>query len=63
MWFIQLAKYTERDEESVKSIRSLMDYNRFGPTDDAYLSDSAAIYLIPVADWSKEGTYCTKFLL
>jgi len=47
---VQLTKYSERGEEYVKSLRSLMDYNRLGPTDDAYLSDSPAIYLIPVAE-------------
>jgi len=46
----QLTKYSERGEEYVKSLRSLMDYNRLSPTDDAYLSDSPPIYLIPVAD-------------
>ena len=46
----QLTKYSERGEEYVKSLRSLMEYNRLIPTDDAYLSDSPPIYLIPVAD-------------
>ncbi len=46
----QLTKYSERGEEYVKGLRSLMDYNRLNPTDDAYLSDDPPIYLIPVAD-------------
>ena len=46
----QLTKYSERGEEYVKSLRSLMDYNRLSPTDDAYLSNSPPIYLIPVAE-------------
>lgn len=46
----QLTKYSERGEEYVKSLRSLMEYNLLGPTDDAYLSKGAPIYLIPKAD-------------
>ena len=46
----QLTKYSERGEEYVKGLRSLMDYNRLNPTDDAYLSNSPPIYLVPVAD-------------
>ena len=46
----QLTKYSERGEEYVKGLRSLMDYNRLSPADDAYLSDDPPIYLIPVAD-------------
>ena len=46
----QLTKYSERGEEYVKGLRSLMEYNRLSPADDAYLSDDPPIYLIPVAD-------------
>lgn len=46
----QLTKYSERGEEYVKGLRSLMDVNQLGPTDDAYLSKDSPIYLIPVAE-------------
>jgi len=46
----QLTKYSERGEEYVKSLRSLMDYNRLSPADDAYLSKDPPIYLVPTAD-------------
>jgi len=46
----QLTKYSERGEEYVKGLRSLMDYNLLKPTDDAYLSDDPPIYLVPVVD-------------
>jgi uncharacterized FlgJ-related protein len=46
----QLTKYSERGDEYVKGLRSLMEYNRLSPADDAYLSDDPPIYLIPVAD-------------
>jgi len=46
----QLTKYSERGEEYVRGLRSLMEYNRLSPADDAYLSDAPPIYLIPVAD-------------
>jgi len=46
----QLTKYSERGEAYVKSLRSLMEYNVLGPTDDAYLSKDAPIYLVPKAD-------------
>ncbi len=46
----QLTKYSERGEEYVKGLKSLMEYNRLGPTDDAYLADDPPIFLIPVAD-------------
>lgn len=45
-----LTKYSERGEEYVKSLRSLMEYNRLGPTDDAYLSKDAPIYLVRKAE-------------
>jgi len=46
----QLTKYSERGEEYVKTLKSLMEYNRLNPADDAYLSDDPPIYLIPVAE-------------
>jgi len=46
----QLTKYSERGEEYVKGLKSLMEYNRLSPVDDAYLSDKPQIFLIPVAD-------------
>ena len=46
----QLTKYSERGEEYVKGLRSLMDYNLLIPTDDAYLSDDPPIYLIPLEE-------------
>ena len=46
----QLTKYSERGEEYVKGLRSLMEYNRLAPADDAYLSDDPPIYLVPVAE-------------
>ncbi len=46
----QLTKYSERGEAYVKSLRSLMEYNLLSPTDDAYLSKDAPIYLVPKAD-------------
>jgi len=46
----QLTKYSERGEEYVKGLKSLMEYNRLSPVDDAYLSNDPPIFLIPVAD-------------
>lgn len=46
----QLTKYSERGEEYVKGLKSLMEYNRLSPVDDAYLSNDPPIYLIPLAD-------------
>ncbi len=46
----QLTKYSERGEEYVKSLRSLMEHNKLDPTDDAYLSKDAPIYLVPKAE-------------
>lgn len=46
----QLTKYSERGEEYVKGLKSLMEYNRLSPADDAYLSNDPPIYLIPVAE-------------
>jgi uncharacterized FlgJ-related protein len=46
----QLTKYSERGEEYVKGLKSLMEYNRLGPADEAFLSEGPPIYLIPVAE-------------
>jgi uncharacterized FlgJ-related protein len=46
----QLTKYSERGEEYVRGLRSLMEYNRLSPADDAYLSDNTPIYLVSAAD-------------
>jgi len=46
----QLTKYSERGEEYVKSLRSLMEHNKLGPADDAYLSKDAPIYLVRKAE-------------
>ena len=46
----QLTKYSERGEEYVKGLKSLMDYNQLSPADDAYLTDDPPIYLVPVVD-------------
>jgi uncharacterized FlgJ-related protein len=46
----QLTKYSERGEDYVKGLRSLMDINRLAPADDAYLSKNPPIYLVPVAE-------------
>ena len=45
-----LTKYSERGEEYVKGIKSLMDNNRLSPADDAYLSADPPIYMVPVAE-------------
>lgn len=46
----QLTRYSEKGDEYVKSLLSMMEHNRLGPTDDAYLSNNAPIYLIPEKD-------------
>lgn len=46
----QLTKYSERGEEYVKSLRSLMDYNKLNPADDAYLAKELPIYLIAASE-------------
>ena len=46
----QLTKYSERGEEYVKGLKSLMEYNRLSPADDAYLSKDPPIFLIPKAE-------------
>ncbi len=45
----QLTKYSERGEEYVKGLKSLMDYNHLHPVDSAYLADGNTIFLIPAA--------------
>lgn len=45
----QLTQYSERGEAYVKTLKSMMDYNRLSPADDAYLSDGPPIYLVPIA--------------
>ena len=45
-----LTKYSERGEEYVQGLKSMINNNRLGPTDDAYLSNDPPIYLIPVVD-------------
>jgi uncharacterized FlgJ-related protein len=45
-----LTKYSERGEEYVKGLKSLMDYNQLGPVDDAYLANDLPIFLIPFTD-------------
>lgn len=46
----QLTRYSERGEEYVKTLKSLMEYNRLIPTDDAYLSKDPPIYMVPAPD-------------
>ena len=46
----QLTKYSERGEEYVKGLRSLMEFNRLSPADEAYLSKNPPIYLVPVSN-------------
>lgn len=46
----QLTKYSERGEEYVKTLKSLMEYNRLDPADDAYLSNDPPIFLVPAAE-------------
>jgi len=46
----QLTKYSERGDDYVKSLRSLMEYNKLNQTDDAYLSKDDPIYLVRKAE-------------
>jgi len=46
----QLTKYSERGEEYVKGLKSMMEFNHLGPVDDAYLADERPVFLLPVAD-------------
>ncbi len=43
-----LTQYSERGQEYVDSLRSLMKVNMLAPTDDAYLGDGPTILLVPV---------------
>lgn len=45
-----LINYSERKEEYVKGLKAMINTNLLVPTDDAYLSSSEAIYLIPAAN-------------
>ena len=46
----QLTKYSERGEEYVKTLKSLIEYNRLDPADDAYLSNDPPVFLVPAAE-------------
>jgi uncharacterized FlgJ-related protein len=46
----QLTKYSERGEEYVQGLRSLMEVNKLAPADDAYLSEGPPIYLVPAVE-------------
>ena len=46
----QLTKYSERGEEYVQGLRSLMEINKLAPADDAYLSEGLPIYLVPAVE-------------
>ena len=39
----------ERGEVYVESLKSMMDYNKLSPVDDAYLSSDAPLYLFPLS--------------
>lgn len=45
-----LTSYSERGQEYVDSLHSLMKVNMLPPTDDAYLGDGPTILLIPVGE-------------
>ena len=45
-----LTKYSERGEEYVKGLKSMIEFNQLASADDAFLSNGIPIYLIPVAD-------------
>jgi uncharacterized FlgJ-related protein len=45
-----LTKYSERGEEYVQGLKSMINSNKLAPADDAYLSNDPPIYLVPVAD-------------
>jgi len=48
-----LSNYSERGQEYVDSLHSLMKVNRLQPADDAYLKDGPTILLIPVGEGAK----------
>jgi len=43
-----LTRYSERGEAYVQTLKSMMEYNRLSPVDDAYLSAGDPIFLVPV---------------
>lgn len=43
-----LVNYSERGEAYVETLKSMMDYNRLEPADDAFLTAPPPIYMIPV---------------
>ena len=45
-----LSKYSERGQEYVKSLNSLISYNKLSEIDEAHLSDKEIINLIPIGD-------------
>jgi Bax protein len=45
-----LTKYSERGQEYVDSLHSLMKVNKLQPTDDAYLGDGPTILLVPAGE-------------
>lgn len=45
----KLDKYSERGMDYVNGLKSMMEYNKLSPVDDAYLSKDAPIYLFPAA--------------
>ncbi len=45
-----LTRYSEHGESYVESIKSMMEYNRLNPADDAYLSNDPPIFLIPAKE-------------
>lgn len=45
-----LDRYSERGEEYVKSLHSIMKVNRLDPADDAYLGGGPTIWLIPIGE-------------
>lgn len=46
----QLTRYSERGEDYVRDLKSLMEYNRLEPVDDAYLGNDPPIFLIPATE-------------
>jgi len=41
-----LTKYSERGEEYIKGLRSLISYNKLSPADEAYLADKKVIHIL-----------------
>jgi Bax protein len=48
-----LVDYSQRGEDYVKSLTSIMTYNKLQPADDAYLGDKPNIELVPVGEGSE----------